>query len=520
MTQHQKIKQLEEKLWKAASHMWAHWSLKPTEYTFPILGIIFLKFANVKFDKIVKELEADGYDKQFIEPGDIHEKGWIYVPEKARYEYLLSLPEQENIWKAINEAMEEIEKYNQRLLGVLPKDYERLTNENLIYLLKTFNEIPQDLENDAFWQIYEYFMSNFEKEAGQKGWEFYTPNSLVKLIVEVIEPYKGKIFDPACGSGGMFVQTANYLKKRWLDPIKNLIVNWQELKSTTIRIAKMNLAINGLEWDIKEANSLYEDKFDSIGKYDYVMANPPFNVDTFDAERVKNDPRYPFGIPKAKNANYLWIQMFYSALNEKWRAGFVMANSASDARHSELEIRKALIRQKVVDVMIAIWPQFFYTVTLPCTLWFLDKWKIWTDREDKILFIDAKDIYIQVDRSHRAFTEQQIEFLWDIVRLYRWEKFEIKNELTKKYFPEWKYKDIPWLCKIATLKEVEDQWRSLNPWRYVWIAQEDDLSDEDFKEKLENLTEEFKRLTQEAHSLESKILKNVEEILKEIKVNN
>ena len=513
MTNQQKIKQLEEKLWKAASHLWAHGSLKPTEYTFPILGIIFLKFADTKQKQIVKDLLNEWYDEEFIEPADIKWKWWVYLPENAKYDYLLNLPESENIGEKLNQAMEEIEKYNERLKWILPKNYEALTTENLVYLLKTFSEIPENLENDAFGQIYEYFMSNFEKEAGQKWWEFYTPNSIVKLIVEIIEPHRWSIFDPACGSGWMFVQTANYLKSKWLNPLWNLNVAWQELKSQTIKIAKMNLAINGIEGQIKEANSLYEDKFDSIWKFDYVMANPPFNVDSFDSQRLVDDKRYLWWIPTSKNANYLWIQIFYSALNQTWKAGFVMANSAMDARHSELEIRKKLIQSKVVDVMISVGPNFFYTVTLPCSLWFFDKWKIGTERENKILFIDAKDIYHQIDRAHREFTAEQIEFLWDIVRLYRWEKFEIKNKLTKEHFPDWKYKDIAWLCKVASLEEIEENGWSLNPWRYVGVKQEEELSEEDFKEKLKSLTKEFEELTQKAHKLEEEILENVGKML-------
>jgi len=292
MDNNQKIKQLEEKLWKAASHLWSHGSLKPTEYTFPILGIIFLKFADAKQKQIIEKLKQGWWEEEFIWPDEIKGSGGVYVPDEAKYDYLLSLPESENIGQKLNQAMEKIEEYNERLRWVLPKNYEALSNENLVYLLKTFSEIPENLENDAFGQIYEYFMSNFEKEAGQKWWEFYTPNSLVKLIVEIIEPHKGKIFDPACGSGWMFVQTANYLRSKWIEPLWNLNVAWQELKSQTIKIAKMNLAINWIEGQIKEANSLYEDKFDSIGKFDYVMANPPFNVDSFDVERIKTDPRY------------------------------------------------------------------------------------------------------------------------------------------------------------------------------------------------------------------------------------
>ena len=261
-----------------------------------------------------------------------------------------------------------------------------------------------NIEGDAFGKIYEYFLGNFAMKEGQKGGEFFTPTSIVKLIVEVIEPFHGGIYDPACGSGGMFVQSARFVENHKKDPNAEIAIYGQEKVADTIRLCKMNLAVHGVSGDIREANTYYEDLHESLGKFDFVMANPPFNVSGVDKERIKGDLRFSFGTPRTDNANYIWIQAFYSALNEKGRAGFVMANSAADARGAELEIRKKLIKSGAVDVMISIGPNFFYTVTLPCTLWFFDKAKAKTPRKDKVLFIDARQIYRQIDRAHRDFT--------------------------------------------------------------------------------------------------------------------
>ena len=284
----------------------------------------------------------------------------------------------------------------------------------------------------------------------------------------------------------------------------------------------MNLAVHALSGDIRQGNTYYEDLHECVGKFDFVMANPPFNVDKVDKEKVKDDPRFPLGMPKADNANYLWIELFYSALNAKGRAGFVMANSAADARQSEMEIRKKLLLAHAVDVMIAIGPNFFYTVTLPCTLWFLDKGKAKTDRKDKVLFIDARHIFRQVDRAHRTFSPKQIEFIANIVRLYRGETPEFiagddedfpgEEPDLKATFPKLKYADIAGLCKVATLKEIEGQGYSLNPGRYVGVADkgEDDF---DFAERLEELNEELEVLNSEARELEERIASNVAKLL-------
>ena len=309
------------------------------------------------------------------------------------------------------------------------------------------------IEGDAFGKIYEYFLGKFAMSEGQKGGEFFTPTSIVKLIVEIIEPFHGQILDPASGSGGMFVQSAAFVEHH-KKSVNEISVYGQEKVAETIRLCKMNLAVHGLSGDIRQAVTYYEDVHKSVGKFDFVMANPPFNVDKVDKERIKDDPRYPFGLPKTDNANYLWIQIFYSTLNAKGRAGFVMANSAGDARGSELEIRQKLLKAGAVDVMVSVGPNFFYTVTLPCTLWFLDQGKSKTSRKDKVLFIDARHIFRQIDRAHRDFTPEQIEFIANIVRLYRGEDIESEAgsaELMKQNFPKGKYVDVAGLCKSLRL---------------------------------------------------------------------
>ena len=373
-------------------------------------------------------------------------------------------------------------------------------------LLKNFSAISVDAEGDTFGKIYEYFLGNFARAEGQKGGEFFTPTALVKLIVEIIEPYHGRIFDPACGSGGMFVQSADFIKAHQNNPSVEISVYGHERVDETRQLCLMNLAVHGLSGDVRSGNSYYEDPHESVGKFDFVMANPPFNVDKVDKERIKDDPRFPFGMPRADNANYLWIELFYSSLGAKGRAGFVMANSAADARQSEMEIRKKLLQAHAVDVMVAIGPNFFYTVTLPCTLWLFDRGKSKTDRKETVLFIDARHIFRQVDRAHREFSPPQLEFLANIVRLYRGQQAEFlavddgeptatpaqMTDLTAT-FPKGKYADVAGLCKVATLAEIEAQGWSLNPGRYVGVA---DKAADDFvfAERLEELNEELEVL--------------------------
>lgn len=514
--------EIEKKLWSSADELRANSNLKSSEYSVPVLGLIFLRFADQRFTQVERELStlaqtSTSRRQLTIDKTDYQAQGVMYLPPQARFSHLLKLPEGENTGKAINEAMKAIEAENEELRGVLPKTYNHINNDTLIALLKTFSEIPMDVEGDIFGKIYEYFLGKFAMSEGQKGGEFFTPTALVKLIVEIIEPFHGRIFDPACGSGGMFVQSARFVQNHQQNPSTDISLYGQEKTAETVRLCLMNLAVHGLSGDIRQANSYYENEHNCRGRFDFVMANPPFNVDGVDKEKIKDDPRYPLGLPRVDNANYLWIQEFYSALNEHGRAGFVMANSASDARASELDIRRELIESHIVDVMILIGSNFFYTVTLPCTLWFFDKGKRDTDRRDKVLFIDARHIYKQLDRAHREFTPAQIEFLANIVRLYRNEAIETLHGSSthmQETFPNGTYADVPGLCKVATLAEIEAQGWSLNPSRYVDVA-ERAADDFDFKEKLETLNEELEVLNVEARELEARISENVVRLLEE-----
>lgn len=508
---------IEKRLWDAADELRANSKLKSSEYSIPVLGLIFLRYADQKFTAAQAELEGKSTGRRQIGKSDYQAKSVMYLPEDARFQNLLKKPEGSNIGQSINDAMKAIEADNPDLKDVLPKTYNRLDNSTLVALLKVMSSISMDIEGDAFGKIYEYFLGKFAMAEGQKGGEFFTPTPIVKLIVEILEPFHGRIFDPACGSGGMFVQSARFVGEHKKNPSAEISVYGQERVSETVRLNKMNLAVHGLAGDIRQGNAYYDDMHNSVGKFDFVLANPPFNVDRVDKERIKDDKRYPFGMPKTDNANYLWIQLFYSSLNDKGRAGFVMANSAADARASEMEIRKKLIEDHTVDVMVAVGPNMFYTVTLPCTLWFLDRGKKNTDRRDKVLFLDARHIYNQLDRAHREFTPQQIEFLANIVRLYRGEKPENQYnsaEMMKDKFPGMKYADIIGLCKVATIKDIEGQGWSLNPGRYVGVA-EGVADDFDFKERLAELNEELAILNAEARDLEEMIDENVVMLLEE-----
>lgn len=459
----EQLKQLEENLWSAADKLRADSGLKASEYATPILGLIFLRFASIRYNKVKPEIEKELKDqkgkRRQREPHEIAlEKCGFYLPPEAEYEYLLKLPEKENIAKAIKVAMEKIELYKPELIDSLPKDeyFKLITKDDKSLpksLLKIFADIPEDATGDVFGKVYEYFLAEFALAEGQGGGAFFTPTSVVKLMVEVIEPYNGTILDPACGSGGMFVQSSYFVDKRREElhdtDTKDLMVYGTEKTADTVKLARMNLAVNGLRGEIRPANTYYEDPFNSYGKFDYVMANPPFNVDDVNLDRVKNQKRFnEYGIPQNKtkktgkqkaeintvpNANYLWINLFATSLKPKGRAALVMANSASDARNSEADIRKNLVKSGVIDVMLTLPKNMFYTVTLPATLWFFDKSKTSAkENERKILFIDARNIFRQIDRAHRDFTEEQIQNIATIVRLYRGETKRLKS-LVRKY---------------------------------------------------------------------------------------
>ena len=493
--------ELQSRLWEAADQLRANSGLKASEYASPVLGLIFLRYADDRFAQAA-EVVGPGSARRPIGPEDYQAAGALYLPEKSRFETLLELPEGADIGKAVNQAMGAIEVYNPELQGVLPKDYSRIPDDILGELLRLLRTLPDAIEGDGFGLIYEYFLGQFAFSEGQKGGEFFTPTSIVRLIVEILEPYHGKIYDPACGSGGMFIQSAHFIERHRQDPSRELSIYGQEKTGDTVRLAKMNLAVHGLSGDIREGNTYYEDLHDSVGRFDFVMANPPFNVKKIDKAKLEDDPRFLFGLPKPDNGNYLWIQIFYSALNRTGRAGFVMANSASDARGSELEIRRKLIEDRSVDVIIAAGTNMFYTVTLPVTLWFLDLRKKRTNRADQVLFIDAREIYNQIDRTHRDWTPQQIEFITNIVRLWRGEapKFGAGSEdLPEAKLLGSKYADIAGLCAVATIGQIEEHNWSLNPGRYV--APPELVDGVDIHQVMPRLTQEFARLSDDAEQL-------------------
>jgi type I restriction enzyme M protein len=522
---------LEKRLWAAADQFRANSGLKSQEYSAPVLGLIFLRFAEVRFAaqraKLEKASLSSRRGSRLDEPAAYHAEGILYLPAEARFDYLLNLPEAQNIGAKINAAMGDIERQNAQLAGVLPKTYNIFTSTLLKELLKKVSEIPASLDYDAFGRIYEYFLGEFAMSEGQGGGEFYTPVSIVRLLTEIIEPYHGKILDPACGSGGMFVSSARFVAEHKKNPAAELSIHGIEKTDETGRLCRLNLAVHGLEGDIKhggQVNSYYDDPHAAVGTFDFVLANPPFNVNAVDKERLKDSVgpkrRFPFGMPKTDNANYLWIQLFYSSLNAKGRAGFVMANSASDARSSEQELRKQLIEERTVDVMVAVGPNMFYTVTLPVTLWFFDRGKTKSHRAEKVLFIDARHIYRQVDRAHREWTVAQLGFLANLVRLYRGEEVDFtfggldaKTKIGEVFGKKPKYGDITGLCKAATIKEIEAQGWSLNPGRYVGVAPGDAISDGDFKEHFEALNEELVALNAQSRELETAIAMNVSAIL-------
>lgn len=434
----EQLKQLEKDLWSAADNLRANTDLKSTEYATPVLGLIFLKFADNNYSRVeddinkeYKSLAGTRREKPISEIAI--EKCGFYLPDAARYNYLLNLPEEEDAAKKIREAMVLIEKYKPELDGVLPKEeYLPLTRTDKTIpaqLLKTFSDIPKDASGDMLGKIYEFFLGKFALAEGQGGGQFFTPTSVVKLMVEIIEPHKGSVYDPACGSGGMFVQSQHFIEEHRTND-DQLYVYGQEKTLDTVKLAKMNLAVNGLRGEIRQANSYAEDPFEGFGKFDYVMANPPFNVDDVPIATVEDDARFnTYGIPRKKsktkkseegketvpNANYLWINLFATSLKENGRAALVMANSASDARHSEADVRKTLIENNLIYGMLTLPSNMFFTVTLPATLWFFDKSKPSlspSQREGdkrKILFIDARNIFTQIDIAHREFSAEQIQ---------------------------------------------------------------------------------------------------------------
>ena len=569
------LKKLKDDLWHSADMLRASAHLSANKYSQPILGLIFLRYADVLYKQHKNEIEEEynklkGTRRERCIEEIAKEKCGFYLPNCAYYDYINDAPDTAEKATLVKEAMEAIEAHNPSIDGVLPKEvYGQLVPEEepelLSNIVRVFKDIPETISIDLFGQIYEYFLGNFALAEGKDGGTFYTPASVVQYMVEVIKPEAGsekKFLDPACGSGGMFVQTARYMHSHNSsnDDLMKFRCYGVEKEPDTVKLAKMNLLLNNVRGEVIEANSFYSDPYDAVGNFDYVMANPPFNVDEVVYERVKDDERFNrYGIPKNKtksakknsdkketvpNANYLWINYFATSLNEHGKAGLVMANSASDAGKSELEIRKALIESGIIKQMVTLPSNMFSSVTLPATLWFFDKEKASTEKKDEILFIDARNVFTQVDRAHRKFSDEQIKNLGIITRLYEGdteafdnliaeykqamvdapEEAEDKDTKTKKYyqsqidwllerFPNGEYQDVIGLCKVAKLEGEDgiiDQDYSLNAGRYVGVVIEDDgMTEDEFKSTVLSLNAELIELNAQAQELEKQIAHNL-----------
>ncbi|MBS7233512.1 SAM-dependent DNA methyltransferase [Flavobacterium psychroterrae] len=517
MTQ-QQIKNLEKELWDAADELRGNSKLTAGEYKDPLLGLVLLRFAQNRYEdakiSIANSLPINPRTNAQREAtkDDYAAAGAILLPEKAKYEYLAALPESEDIAEAINNAMKLIEAEYPDLAGILPKSYQEFDDKLLRDLVRVFNkDAVRHAKGDVFGRIYEFFLMKFSMQGAgaQEGGEFFTPPSLVNLIVNFIQPNHGIIHDPACGSGGMFVQTAHFIQDHENKSVNEAItVYGTELKSNNAKLAKMNLAIHGIEGKIIESNSFYTNPHNLTRKCDFVMANPPFNVDKVDAKNkfLTEDERLPFGAPltgngTVSNGNYLWMQYFYSYLNKTGRAGFVMASSATDAGNAEKRIRKELIETGAVECIVSVGNNFFYTRSLPCHVWFYNKGKK-KENKNKILMIDARNTFRKVSTTINDFSEEQLEGLTTIMQLFRGEKPEVSknNAWFNEKFPTGKYEDVEGLCKIVDLEDVVSQDYSLTPGRYVGVVVNLDM-DFDYQGRMIEIHDELAILNEEATQL-------------------
>ena len=457
------IKNLESDLWESADLLRSGSKLTSQQYCMPVLGLLFLRYAYSRFKKVEAEILKDRPTRNGrvlpVEPSDFEEKSALFLPKEAQYSYLLELPENipaanisyvnadsetiklNSIGEIVNHAMELVEEQSEQLAGVLPKEYTNFPDDLLSELLRIFNNNAlDDVGGDVIGRIYEYFLNKFARAIASDDGVFFTPKSLVKMIVNIIEPNTGVLLDPACGSGGMFIQSGDFVNSKGMSANKSMTFYGQEKVEYNAKLCLMNIAVHGLTGVIKsgdEANTFYKDAHNLVGCCDYVMANPPFNVNKVKSEATQNAGRLPFGLPSVNkagevgNANYLWISYFYAYLNEKGRAGFVMASSATDSQSKDKDMREQLIKTGHVDVMISVGNNFFYTKSLPCSLWFFDKGKP-QELLDKVLFIDARNYFTVVDRTLNEWSEWQLKNLNAIVWLYRGE-FENYRELLKEY---------------------------------------------------------------------------------------
>lgn len=465
------LQDVSRRLFAAADQLWTNSALRPDQYAQPVLALIALRQMEAKFERVHAELTPRFTGRLRPQPSDYQARGAIYLPANARFSRLLALPGTADLGAELNAAMKGVAETNPDLAGVLPQGYGALPNETLRELLRLL--APLKIEGDAYGLIFEYFMGQFAASSMQKGGEYFTPASIVNLIVEVIEPYHGAILDPACGSGGMFVHSAEFVRRHHKAPEREISIFGVEKMTDTLRLCRLNLAVHGLSGDIREANSYYDDPHKLVGRFDFVMANPPFNQPEVDRAKLVNeagqvDARFPFGLPTVNNANYLWIGLFYAALSSTGRAGFVMANSACDVAGSERELRRKLVETGSVDCIVSVGPNMFFTVVLPVTLWFLDRSKPKRGRGDQVLFVDARHLFRQATRAHRVFDPDHVEFLANIVRLWRGEAVEaVAGSAVRmaQAFPEGRYLDVPGLCRVATRADIAAHEWSLNPGR-------------------------------------------------------
>ncbi len=600
------LKKLEADLWESADLLRAGSKLTSQQYCMPVLGLLFLRYAYSRYKKAEAEILKDRPVRNGrmlpIEASDFAEKSALYLPKEAQYAYLVNLPEDiraanitdeigrqmNSLGEVVNHAMELVEAQSEQLVGVLPKEYTNFSDDLLAELLRIFNNNAlDDVGGDVIGRIYEYFLSKFAPVVASDDGVFFTPKSLVKMIVNILEPNSGVLADLACGSGGMFVQSGDFVNSKGMSANKTMTFYGQEKVEYNAQLCLMNMAVHGLTGVIKsgdEANTFYNDAHNLAGCCDYVMANPPFNVDKVKAEAAQNAGRLPFGLPSVNkaneigNANYLWISYFYAYLNEKGRAGFVMASSATDSQGKDKAIREQLIKTGHVDVMISVGNNFFYTKSLPCSLWFFDKGKQETLR-NKVLFIDARNYYTVVDRTLNEWSDWQLKNLNAIVWLYRGETEKYKalieeyhnalgedsfekivrlaEEIIKdlrseaktaveaagkkdkkkvqaqydekladqehllqvakealwlyEKFGNGEYQDIPGLCKIADLSEIEDKGWSLTPGAYVGVAPVED-DGVDFHERMKEIHEELLNLQEESNRLMATISRNMKEM--------
>jgi type I restriction enzyme M protein len=490
----QDIEKLENRLWESADLLRSGSNLASSEYFMPVMGLLFLRHAFNRFSKvkvgIEKKLPKRGGVSRPINKEDFARKSSLFLNEISQYDFLLENEKaKEDRGKAINDAMVDIEKDYENLQGILPKDYQNFDNEILSRLLKIFNDDAlKTAKGDVFGRIYEYFLMKFAMLGAYDSGEFFTPVSLVQTIVNFIEPDHGIILDPACGSGGMFVQTSHFLEHIGKSTHKSVTFYGQEKTKSTIHLAIMNLAVHGLEGKIIEGNTFYEDNHNMLGKADFVMANPPFNVDEVDANKVKGDPRLPFGLPgvnkkgAVSNGNYLWISYFYSCLNKKGRSGFVMSSQASSAGHGEKDVRRKIVETGDVDVMISIRSNFFYTRSVPCELWFFDKNKP-KDKKDKVLMLDARNIYRKVTRKIYDFSPEQLKNITSIVWLYRGQTDKYLH-IVKVYLQN--------ICEECEL--IPDKVAKFEQTHHLLSQQVDKLKDvdEEKKKEYQELVKEWK----------------------------